>query len=325
MRHLLRPLALAALIAATAAAPSLHAQNPRESLDRLRELSLDSIVGSSTVYFHPADRERALALQSMLDEFLAYWNPRLGLNAHLRVAVLPPDDWQQLTELPYGFPNFIGPPAHLILAASTPPPATGLDTLLIDDARDDRDWLAIGHEGGHLLIWALLPADVRAYFSDPAQSDTAAQSRLRRVDRIPKWFWEYSSNYFLTAFLHDRHPTSARTWIAYLETLSRPPVPRYSHLDDWFGEFMQAQAADGSPFFLSTEGSGNFAWYQGVAGTLGSHVLARGGDGISHMRRVINDDDVPTTAALLAELEWIAPGALALADRLGAGYLERDQ
>ncbi|HEX6307490.1 MAG TPA: alpha/beta hydrolase [Longimicrobiales bacterium] len=325
MHRVLRRPALALLIATSAAAPSLHAQDARAALDRLNEMTLDSIVASSTVYFRSADRERARALHSMLDEFVDFWNPRLGRNAHLRLAVLAPDDWSKLTQLPYGFPNSIPPPADLILGAAAPQPATGLDTLLIDGARDGRDWLLIGHEGGHLLNWALLPASVLAFANDRTQMDTTAQRLLRRVDRIPKWFWEYAANYFLTAFLEARHPASAATWKRYLEALSRPPAPRYSHLDDWFGEFMQARAADGSPYFLSTEGSGNFAWYQGVAGALGAHVLARGGDGIAHIRRIMTGDDVPTTASLLEDLESIAPGTLALADRLGAGYRERDQ
>ena len=324
MQDILRATALAALVATASAVQPLHAQDPHAALDRLRDLTLDSIVSTSTVYFRPADRERALALQSMLDEFLDFWNPRLGLNAHVRVAVLSPDDWQQLTPLPYGFPNNIGPPANLILAPSAPAPPTDLDTLLMDRTHDGRDWLVIGHEGGHLLNWALLPARVLDYANDRTQTDTAAERQLRRVDRIPKWFWEYSSNFFLTAFLEARHPISAAAWNRYLEAYARPPAPRYSHLDEWFGEFMRATAADGSPYFLSAEGGRNFGWYQGVAGLLGAHVIAEGGDGVAHIRRTIAGDDTPSTASLLAEMESMAPGTMALVERLGVGYGERD-
>ncbi|HSJ32220.1 MAG TPA: hypothetical protein VK933_12345 [Longimicrobiales bacterium] len=325
MHSILRPTALAALVAAAAAAQSLHAQDPQAALDRLHELALDSIVASSTVYFRSPDRERALELQSMLDEFLDFWNPRLGLNAHVRVAVLSPDDWQQMTPLPYGFPNNFGPPANLILAASAPPSPTDLDTLLADGTRDGRDWLLIGHEGGHLLNWALLPPNVLAYANDRTQTDTAAQTRLRRVDRIPKWFWEYSASYFLTAFLEARHPTAATPWKRFLEAFARPPAPRYSHLDDWFGDFMRATAADGSPYFLSADGGRNFGWYQGVAGLLGAHVIAQGGDGVAHIRRTITGDYAPSTASILAELESIAPGTRALVERLDVGYGERER
>ena len=55
---------IAVLLAGAAAGRSLEAQDPRAALDRLHGLALDSIVGSSTVYFRPADRQRAVALQS---------------------------------------------------------------------------------------------------------------------------------------------------------------------------------------------------------------------------------------------------------------------
>jgi hypothetical protein len=115
----------------------MHAQDPRlAALDSIRSLDLDSISGVATAYYRPADRERALILRSMLEEYLAFWHPRLGLETHMRIAVLSPEDWQMLKDLPYGFPNADGPPANLILAAVAPPAPEGLDTILVEDGRN---------------------------------------------------------------------------------------------------------------------------------------------------------------------------------------------
>jgi hypothetical protein len=315
-------LSVSAALAIGAVDGSLHAQDPRAALDSLRAMSLDSVPGAATVYFRPHDRERALQLRSMAEEYLAFWNPRLGSQLQLRIAVLSPDDWQKITRLPYGFPNAIAAPANLVPAPATPPPATGIDTLYIQGQRQ-RDWMLIAHEGGHLLTWWLLPPEVLAGLAAAAPGDTAMQRHARRLSTVSPWFWEYAANYLTTGFLQERHPDDGAAWVRYLETLATPAARRFSHLDDWFGRLMRERAEDGSPYFLTSEGAPNFAWYQGVTGVLGAHVLAQQGDAIGHIRQVLSSNEAPTTEQLIAGIEAIAPGARALVDSLGAGYERR--
>jgi hypothetical protein len=171
---------------------------------------------------------------------------------------------------------------------------------------------------------ALLPPDVLALLTDGSPADTVFPRRVRWINSIPHWFWEYSANYFATAFLQARHPDDGATWDRYLETLAAPGARRFSHLDE-LPELMRVRAEDGSPYFLSPEGAPNFGWYQGVVGVLGVHVIAQRGDAVGHIRRVLSSDHAPTTAELLAELEAIAPGARALLDSLGADYRSRGE
>jgi hypothetical protein len=327
MAHLGRmALAVAASLAVVAPQQELHAQDPRlAALDSLRVMRLDSVAGVATAYFRPADRERALELRSMLEEYLEFWQPLLGVETRMRIAVLQPDDWKKLTPMPYAFATYLSAPANLIPAPAVPPPAAGLDTLLVQGGRNDRDWLLVGHEGGHLLTWGLMPVPMQdSLMFSAEQISTALRQRYERIQSVPGWYWEFVANHLTTAFLDATRPAGAASWKAYLRATTAVPTPRYTHLDDWFGEFMRARAPDGTPLFLTPEASGNFGWYQGVTGLLAAHVSEDGRPAlIAQTRRLVSGDTVLTTAALVDAIEAIAPGARALLDSLGAGYRER--
>lgn len=188
-----------AFSSAIAAGSGLHAQDPRlVAVDSFRAMSLDSIPGVATVYFRADHRQRALELQTMLQQFLQFWNTRLGLDTRLRLAVLAPDDWRKLTPLPYGFPNNFGPPANLIPAPATPELASGVDTLLVERGDHHRDWLLVAYEGGHLLTWALLPPAMRDSLTVPnALLSPGLRERFRRLGFVPPWYWEYLRDHVL--------------------------------------------------------------------------------------------------------------------------------
>jgi hypothetical protein len=316
---------IVAFVGVLAPGHRLYAQDPRlVALETLRAMGLESADGAATVYFRPADRKRALELQSMMQEFLGFWNPRLNLNLHVRVAVLRPDDWSKLTPFPYGFPNNFGPPADLILAPATPEPPGDLDSILVESGRDNRDWLLVGHEGGHLLTSALMPAAVRESALVPEELwSKDVRERVERLRSVPMWYWEYVATYFATGFLEAAHPSEAGSWMKYLRALTAVGSPRFTHLDDW-SALMRAKTPDGKPALSSPEGGSNFGWYQGVVGQLVAHVQSREqADPVSHIRRLTSGDVSPATAAIVEELEAMAPGARALLDRLGADHRSR--
>lgn len=329
VQHTSLALSFVAFSSVLAPPAALHAQDPRVvALETLRAMGLDSVDGAATVHFRAEDRVRALELQSMMQEFLGFWNPRLNVELHVRVAVLRPDDWSKVTPLPYGFPNNFGPPANLILAPATPEPPSGLDTILVESGRDGRDWLLVAHEGGHLLTLALLPPAMRESALVPkARQSKDVRERFERLGSVPMWYWEYVANLFATGFLEAARPPEAGSLMKYLRAWTATPSPQFTHLDDWsalMSALMRARTPDGKPAFTSSDAGANFGWYQGVVGQLAAHVQSRREvDALSHIRRVTSGDVSRTTAEIVGELEAMAPGARALLDRLGAGYRSR--
>jgi hypothetical protein len=324
-------LSIVAFSSVVAGGTGLHAQDPRlAAFEALRAMKLDSSDGVATVYFRPDDRARALELQAMMQEFLGFWNPRLGVDLHVRLAVLRPDDWSKLTPLPYGFPNNFGPPANLIVAPATPEPASGLETILVESGRDGRDWLLVGHEGGHLLSLALLPPAMRESVLVPKELQSKdVRERFARLGSVPMWYWEYAANLLATRFLEATRPAEAGAWMKYLRAWTATPSPRFAHLDDWsalMSVLMRTKTPDGEPAFTSSDAGSNFGWYQGVVGQLAAHVQSRKeADAISHIRRLTSGEVSPTTPEIVEALEAMAPGARALLDGLGAGYRGRDK
>jgi hypothetical protein len=327
-QHTKQALSVVAILSVLATSAVLRAQDPRlAALETLRAMGLESADGTATVYFRPDDRKRALELQSMMQEFLGFWNPRLKTDLRVRLAVLRPDDWKGVIPLPYAFPNNLGPPANLILAPATPEPASGLDRLLVENGRDGRDWLLVGHEGGHLLTIALLPPAMRESVLIPTELQFPdVLEGFRRLSSVPAWYWEYSANLLAIDFFEASRPAMATAWTKYLQAFTAIPSPKFTHLDDWQVVLMRAMAPKDKPESTESDGGANFGWYQGVAGQLAAHVGARATtEALSQVRRLMSGDVSPTTREIVEELEAMAPGARALLDTLGAGYESRDK
>jgi len=83
----------------------------------------------------------------------------------MRVAVLSPQDWTRLTRIPSGLPNNSGPgTGNLLLAAASPPERIGAHEM---PSGRTGDLLVIGHEGGHLMIWELMPVQLKEGLTSP--------------------------------------------------------------------------------------------------------------------------------------------------------------
>ena len=294
------------------------------SLDSVAALRLDSIVGAAaTAYFRPADRARALQVHGLLEDFLGYHRTEAAIDTRLRVAVVGPEDWERITRLPFGLPTNSGLLGNLLLAATVPPERVGARSL---PGGAITDLLVVGHEGGHLLTYALMPDALKANLTirpDSWPPDVAR--RFARIQRVKPWYWELAANWFAEAFIAAKRPAAATGWRDYLEANAAIPPPRFTHLDDWLSfAANQPVAADSTPWVLTEEGGLNQSWYQGAVGLAAAHLYEHAGFGmLAHVRRMIGGEGPTTTPGIVAELEALAPGFSALLDRLGVDWRAR--
>lgn len=293
------------------------------SLDSVRVLRLDSVAGVATAYFRPEHRSRALELHSLLAGFVTYYREHAEVESRMRVAVVNSTDWGRLTNAPYGLPTNSGPlsTANLLLAASTPPERVGAREMPRGRV---YDFLTIGHEGGHLLTWELMPAEMRAALVSPDEPSADMMVRLRNLGRVPAWYFEMAASYFATAFLEANHPEGAAAWLDHLKELTAIDRPRFTHLGDWFGRVMTATAPDSTPYVFSSEGGLNQGWYQGVVGQVAAHIYRQTGlTFITQIRSLLALSTAPSTQELAERLDSIAPGVIDLLRDLGADWRNR--
>lgn len=295
------------------------------SLDSLRVLGLDSVGGVAIAYFRPEHRSRALEVHSLLTSFVTYYREHGGVESRMRVGVVNSTDWARLTNTPYGLPTNSGPlsTANLLLAASAPPERVGAREMPRGSV---YDFLTIGHEGGHLLTWELMPAEMRAALTSPDEPSAAMMERLRNLSRVPAWYYELAASYFATAFLEANHPEGAAAWLYHLKELTAIDRPRFTHFGDWFGRVMTATAPDSTPYVFSVEGGLNQGWYQGVVGQVAAHIYRQTGlNFITHIRALLALSPAPSTQELVERLDSIAPGVIDLLGNLGAHWKMQGQ
>ena len=310
-------LAASLVAAGTTRAGAQVIRPPR--LDSIRAIALDSLGANATVYFRPEYRHRAAQVQALLTHFVDFAREHLDIDMRMRAAVLDSADWSRVTSVPYGLPTNSGAGSdNLLLAAAKPPERVGgriMPTGLLSD------FLTVGHEGGHLLTWQLLPDALKSAAAAREPPSPEVIARFRALSQMPAWYWEMVASYFATAFLRETRPQGADAWLHHLREIANVPRPRFHSLDDWSSRVMEATTADSTPYRFSEEGGLNQGWYQGVVGQLAAHIHDRAGLAlVHHVRSTLAAPSPPTTEELVTQLETIAPGSTMVLTRLGAEW-----
>lgn len=295
------------------------AQITPASLDSVRMLGLDSISGAATAYFRAADRARGEELHALLAKFLEFYSEEVGTDAQLRVAVLDTADWRRVTRAPYGQPINSGPGSeNLLLAATSPPVRIGARPM---PGGRNSDLLVIGHEGGHLLVWELMPDELKLALRAAEDPASDVLRRLQNVGAVPGWYWEMAANYLTTTFLEATDTADAHAWHEHLRENTKLSNPRFTHLTDWYGNLLQATTSDATPFVFSPEGGQNQGWFQGVVGLMAQHLHSHlGASYIDRIRNVVSGQRRWDTGELVQEAESLAPGIKHLLSTLHAQW-----
>lgn len=294
----LHVVAVGLLLIGFVSAPSVRAQDP-SPLTRVEALGLDTArIGRVTVYFAPADRERAVELAALSEAVAAMFERELGVSFDHRVAALAPEHWfSEFPGVPYAIP-WASMPERLLFVPSSLSEGFMVrgPTPLHDRRRID---FVLLHEYGHL-------AD-EAYFQPTRGQD---------YERAP-WFEELLASYFAYAFVHASDPAWAEAgkemWRGVLAGYT-PPVLSL----EW--GFMN----DLPPDDLAR----TYAWYQNLLNLRAAELYEA--HGMDFLRAAKEElawywAGDRTAASLLPSLEAFAPGFETWVENLESGaYLPRD-
>ena len=208
-------------------------------------MNLPVATGKITVYYASGYEKRAADVRPLVEEAMEFYESNLNVKQEFSAAILTRDQWtKHIQGIPYGLPfvsdNIAVLPATndgvITAGAIAMKPNVSATTLkkikqsgydYETGAMKFNDLIAL-HELGHVY--------------------TSAYG----IKSPTKWFHEFLAQYFVHAFLEEKHPKLADFFQAmamnvYLEGLQHP---QYTSLEDF-------------ERLYSGVGADNYAWYQG--------------------------------------------------------------
>ncbi len=231
------------------------AQQEFAALNAVKNLKLPNRPGEVELYYSTCCRERAIEVQKTLEDYLRFYEERLGIHVQFAVAVLDKNDWTRVDSQnpnqaggPYGLTHWVGPP----YVAFVPADDGGVITqnLLADRVHETAESRA-------------LLASVKMSFNEAASKFILHPAMHELGHRLLRefgiqfdsqestaWFLEVLASYFAYAYEKERRPDLA-TILEAVAKMSSPPV-MYTAPSEFTKTFRLMAGGDSS----------NFIWYQ---------------------------------------------------------------
>jgi len=273
-----------------------HAEKPN-LVARLNELGLPTLKGKIPAYYSTGHREHAQKLQAAIEDMNAFYQPRLGIQADVTLALLNAEDWKKVTGHSYSLPGITGDPPVILMPATSDNPVFGLMDARKADIPPQQ--LQVFLKDNHTTF-----DDVASEFVDLIGFHELGHNLNDRygIDSQNRWFNELLATYWAYVYISERQPE----WKSVFALLGRPSSvrPKNTTLEDF--ERLYSHVDD-------------YGWYQGM---FESRVQEMGPLGIKFLRDLKNQfprksdaprfNDPPDSrmkpAELLEQLEKIAPG-----------------
>lgn len=266
-------------------------------VERMKQLALPTLSGAVPSYYSEGNREHAARLQSAIEDMNVFYQKRLGVQAHVTLALLDAKDWNRVTGEEYSLPRVEGDPLVILMPATSDNPIYGLI-----GARKE----------------AVPPNELQAFlrdhhttFSSVAETfvDLIGFHELGHtlntqfgIDSKDLWLNEFLANYWSYAYISERQTE----WKIVFGLLGRPSKtrPKNTSLEDF--ERLYDTVDD-------------YGWYQGMFESRVREIYPRFGlKFLTDLKQMFplaaRGTMLPDVAArmkpaeLLERLETIAPG-----------------
>jgi hypothetical protein len=275
------------------ASPTVMLAQQTEYLARAQQLGLESLAGRVPLYYSSGARERATALQKMLEDALLYFSDRLEVAPGLALAVLNEADWARVRALPYGVPWVSNSPHLAVLPAD------------LEHSVIVRSFSGVRERTSLATRRALQDAGV-AFDQVPYRlNDLIAYHEVGHVvvatlglTQTQRWLDEMLATFVAYAFLRDRHPEVAREWDALMRFNVEGYPPEFRSLEEFekrYGNMPQE----------------TYAWFQGMFHMrLAELYKKRGVEFLNDLREagIVAGIKYRTVSELMMRLEKAAPG-----------------
>jgi hypothetical protein len=208
-------------------------------------MNLPVTTGKITVYYASRYEKRAAEVRPLVEEAMEFYERKLNVKQVFSVAIVTREQWtKHIQDIPYGLPfvsdNIAFLPATndgVITAGAIAMKPNVSATTLKRIKRSGYDF-----ETGAMKFTDLIALHELGHVYTPAYG----------IKSPTKWFHEFLAQYFVYAFLKEKHPRLADLFQAvatdvYIEGLKNP---QHTSLEDF-------------ERLYSGVGADNYAWYQG--------------------------------------------------------------
>jgi hypothetical protein len=212
--------------------PQCAAQSHSSTLDAVTALKLPKQPGDVPLYYSACCRQRAMEVQSALEDCLHFYKEKLGIQVHLVAAVLDKSDYDRVIgttpnpNAPYGMAGVSKDAPHIALIPATDGGVITENLLAV------RNFATPATLNRLHLLHLNYDQAARRYILHPALHELGHTLVYEYGIHAPtRWFDELLAHYIAYAFERAKRPSMANI-VKSFTTLAAPP-PTYTSLEDF--------------------------------------------------------------------------------------------
>lgn len=254
----------------------------------IKSLGLQSVENGIEAFYSKGYREKAASAAEPLYNSADFFEESFGVRESISVAILNREDWNRLTQIPYGLPFVSGPPYVICIPASADNILSqAIGSALQQSSLEDR-YLVSNEEIVELFILMIGFHEVGHVYA-----------RSYGIQFPNKWTFELAATYFAYFYLAQNAELELELWLEAAATLEKNIAPAFTTIEDFETLYTKV-------------GVENYAWYQVVFLYRVEEIYEQ--QGKQFLEVLKNHNWVPSSSHHLLEMEQLAPGFQEWAD-----------
>jgi len=210
------------------------------TLEKVKDLDLNSIDGNITAYYSAGYEDRALSHLNLLQNSTEFFEENFEIDQKFSIAIIDSANWKKITSVPYGLPFVSGPPYIVCFPANSDNILSNTITNVIDGYQLNTQYGMTNKEIVNLFVSLIGFHELGHIYAN-----------TYGISFPNKWTFEFTATYFAYFYLDQNFSKERDIWIDVSKIIIEEMQPRYTSLKDFEEKY-------------SGVGVKNYAWYQVV-------------------------------------------------------------
>ena len=207
-------------------------------LDDIKSLNLGKSEDTFTAYFSEGSCQRAEEVKSLLKNSAQYFEETFNIDEVFSIAILNEEDWNKISQIPYGLPFVSGPPYVVVFPANLNNELGNLIVTSLTDQSLDQKYSLSNEEIAYRFISLIGFHELGHIYS-----------KASGINFPNKWTFEFAATYFAYLYLIENSEENKNIWLDAAHILEEKISPAHTSLKDFEELYVRV-------------GVENYAWYQ---------------------------------------------------------------